>query len=102
MRKQEAHIMENRKLTMFLGLAFVLLFAFAMPAYGGGDAPRISTDELQAMLGSSELVLLDVRTNRDWKKSDKKIVGSVRVDHDDVKSWAGNYGKDQKIILYCA
>ena len=94
--------MKNKKLTTFLGLTFLLLFAFAMPAYGADDAPRISTEELQAMLGSSDLVLLDVRTAKDWKKSDRKIVGSVRVDPIDVSSWAGDYSKDQKIILYCA
>jgi len=94
--------MKDRKLTTFLGLTFLLLFAFAMPAYGADDAPRISTEELQAMLGSSDLVLLDARSARDWKKSDIKIAGSVRIDPDDVNSWAGNYGKDQKIILYCA
>ena len=94
--------MKDRKLTTFLGLTFLLLFAFAMPAYGANDAPRISTEELQAMLGSSDLVLLDVRTAKDWKKSDRKIVGSVRVDPIDVSSWAGDYSKDQKIILYCA
>ena len=94
--------MENRKLTTFLGLAFLLLFAFAIPAYGGGDAPRISTDELQAMLGSSDLVLLDVRTAKDWKKSDQKIAGAIRVDPKDVSSWAGDYDKGQKIVLYCA
>ena len=94
--------MRDGKLRTFLGLTFLLLFAFAMPAYGAGDAPRIGTDELQTMLGSSDFVLLDVRTAKDWKKSDKKIVGAVRVDPKDVKSWAGNYGKEQKIILYCA
>ena len=94
--------MKDRKLTTFLGLTFLLLFAFAIPAYGADDAPRISTEELQAMLGSSDLVLLDARSARDWKKSDIKIAGSVRIDPDDVNSWAGNYGKDQKIILYCA
>ncbi len=94
--------MKNKKLTTFLGLTFLLLFAFALPAYGADDAPRVSTEELQAMLGSSDLVLLDVRTAKDWKKSDRKIVGSVRVDPIDVSSWAGDYSKDQKIILYCA
>jgi rhodanese-related sulfurtransferase len=94
--------MNNGKLTMFLGLAFVLLFAFALPAYGGGEAPRISTEELKTMLGSADLVLLDARTGRDWKKSDIKIVGSVRINPKDVNSWAGDYGKEQKIVLYCA
>lgn len=94
--------MRDRKLTTFLGLTFLLLFAFAIPAYGADDAPRISTEELQAMLGSSDLVLLDARADRDWKKSDIKIAGAVRVDPDDISSWAGDYGKEQKIILYCA
>jgi len=94
--------MRDGKLRTFLGLAFVLLFAFAMPAYGGDEAPRISTEELQAMLGSSDLVLLDVRRAKDWKKSDIKISGAVRVDPKEVGSWADNYAKDQKIILYCA
>ncbi len=94
--------MKNFKPGILLGLAFLLLFAFSLPAYGGDDTPRLSTEELQAMLGSSDLVLLDVRTAKDLKKSDKKIVGAVRVDPKDVKSWAGNYGKDQRIILYCA
>jgi len=94
--------MKDRKLTTFLGLTFLLLFAFAMPAYGADDAPRISTEELQAMLGSSDLVLLDVRRAKDWKKSDIKISGAVRVDPGDISSWAGDYSKEQKIILYCA
>jgi rhodanese-related sulfurtransferase len=94
--------MGNKKLRSFLGLAFLLLFAFAIPAYSADDVPRISTEELKGMLGSGDLVLLDVRTEKDWKKSDKKITGAVRVDPNDVGSWAGNYGKDQKIILYCA
>ena len=94
--------MKNGKLKTFLGLIFLFLFVFAMPAYAGDEAPRISTDELKTMLGSADLVLLDTRTAKDWKKSNIKIVGAVRVDPKDIDSWAGNYGKDQKIILYCA
>ena len=94
--------MRDGKLTTFLGLAFLLLFAFALPAYGGDGAPRISTEELKGMLGSADLVLLDVRTAKDWKKSDIKISGAVRVDPKDVSSWVGNYGKEQEIVLYCA
>ena len=89
-------------LRMSLGLFFMLLFAFSMPAFGGDEAPRISTDQLNDMLDSPDIVLLDVRTEKDWEKSDRKIVGAVRVDPDDVNSWAGNYSRDLKIILYCA
>jgi rhodanese-related sulfurtransferase len=89
-------------LRMTLGLAFMLLFAFTIPTYGADDVPRISTEQLKDLLGSADLALLDVRTEKDWGKSDRKITGAVRVDPDDVNSWAGGYSKDQKIILYCA
>ena len=89
-------------LRVSLGLVFMFLFAFSMPAFGGDEAPRVSTDQLNEMLDNPDLALLDVRTKKDWNKSDRKIVGAVRVDPKGVKSWAGNYSKDQKIILYCA
>jgi rhodanese-related sulfurtransferase len=92
----------KHKLRMTLGLVFMLLIAFTMPVYGAEDVPRISTEQLKDILGNPDLVLLDVRTEKDWGESDRKIVGAVRVDPDDVSSWAGDYTEDQKIILYCA
>ena len=92
----------KHKLRMTLGLAFLLFFAFNMPAYGAEDVSRISAEQLKDVLGSPDLVLLDVRTEKDWEKSDKKIIGAVRVDPNSVNSWAGDYTKDKKIILYCA
>lgn len=90
------------KLRILLGLFFVLLFTFAIPTYGSEDVPRITTEQLNDILDNPVLVLLDVRTKRDWGKSDKKIFGAVRVDSQDVNSWAADYSKDQKIVLYCA
>jgi rhodanese-related sulfurtransferase len=92
----------KHKLRMTLGLVFMLLIAFTMPVYGAEDVPRISTEQLKDILGNPDLILLDVRTEKDWGESDRKIVGAVRVDPDDVSSWAGDYTEDQKIILYCA
>jgi hypothetical protein len=83
---------------MALGLAFLLLFAFTMPTYGEEEVPRISTEQLKDILGSSDLVVLDGRIRKDWKKSDMKIAGAIRVDPHDVSSWAGDFSKDQKMI----
>ena len=94
--------MKKRNWGMFWGLAFVLLFVFVMPAYAADDAPRISVVELNDMLDSPDLVILDVRTKRDWESSSRKVVGAVRVDPNNAGSWAGDYPKDQKIVLYCA
>jgi len=66
------------------------------------DALRISKDELKAKLGSSDVVLIDVRTGSDWEKSDEKIAGAVRMDPAAVDAWATTLPKDKEIILYCA
>jgi rhodanese-related sulfurtransferase len=66
------------------------------------DVPRISKDELKTKLGSSDVVLLDVRAKADWEKSDEKITGAARMDPETVDAWAGTLPKDKEIILYCA
>ena len=92
----------NHKLRLLLVLAFMFLFTLVMPTYGADNVPRMSIEQLNEILGNPNLVLLDVRTEKDWGKSDRKIVGAVRVDPNDVDSWADNYTKDQRIVLYCA
>ena len=92
----------RQKWGIFTGLIIVFLLAFTMQAYGEDDVPRISTEQLKEMLGSSDLVLLDGRIAKEWRKSDKKIIGAIRVDPHDVSSWSGDYSKDQKIVVYCS
>jgi rhodanese-related sulfurtransferase len=66
------------------------------------DVPRVSKDQLKANLGSPGLVLIDVRTESDWKKSNEKITGAVRMDPETVDAWAATLPKEKEIILYCA
>ncbi len=94
--------MKNRRQGFFWGLMFVLLFAFAMPSYGADNVPRISIKELNEIIESPDLVVLDVRIGRDWNNSDRKVVGAVRVNPRRINSWAGDYQTDRKIVLYCA
>ncbi len=92
--------MKKRLLTTAL-LIFLMggiLATFAMSA----DVPRMTRDELKAMLGNPDLVILDVRAKKDWKDSDSKIQGAIREDPDSVKSWAEKYPKDKTFVLYCA
>jgi hypothetical protein len=83
---------------LLIFFVFGMLTAFAKAA----DVPRMTTDELKAMLGNADLVILDVRAKKDWKDSDTKIQGAIREDPDSVKSWAGKYSKDKTFVLYCA
>jgi len=67
----------------------------------GKDVPRMSKEDLKSLLGNLELILLDVRTARDWKKADAKIKGALREDPAEVSSWASRYPKEKTIVLYC-
>jgi rhodanese-related sulfurtransferase len=69
---------------------------------GSTDAPRMTKEELKAMLDNSNLVVMDVRTQQDWKESDLKIKGAVREDPGAVESWANKYPKDKTLVFYCA
>jgi rhodanese-related sulfurtransferase len=66
------------------------------------EVPRITVDELKAELGTPGLIVIDVRRDKDWKTSDRKVVGAVREDASALQKWAGKYSKEQKIVLYCA
>jgi rhodanese-related sulfurtransferase len=66
------------------------------------DAPRITKEELKAMLDNPNLMVMDVRTQRDWKESDLKIKGAAREDPEAVESWANKYPKDKTLVFYCA
>jgi len=85
-------------LKWFVG-ALVLCLACAAAA---ADAPRITKEEAKALLGAPHVVFLDARTGGSWSGSNQKIKGAVRVDPDDVRSWAGSYKKDTRLILYCS
>jgi rhodanese-related sulfurtransferase len=81
---------------VILGLGMFVLQALS------ADAARMTKDELKALLGNSDLVLLDVRSGSDWKDSDLKIQGAIREEPKQIKSWSKKYSKDKTIVLYCA
>ncbi len=81
-------------------LAF-FLFATAVPALAA-DVPIMSKDELKAQLASDKIVILDVRSGRDWSSSEFKIKGAIRAPGKELPKWSSNYEKDKTLILYCA
>ena len=66
------------------------------------DAPRMTKDELKALVGTPDLIILDVRAGSDWMSSDIKIKGALREEPGEIDSWAPKYPKDKIIVLYCA
>jgi len=85
---------------LLLLLAF-FLFAAALPALAA-DVPTMSKDELKAQLASEKIVVLDVRSGRDWSSSEFKIKGAIRAPGSELAKWSANYAKDQTLVLYCA
>ena len=65
-------------------------------------APRMTKDQLKARLGSSDLILLDVRTDKDWSNSAQKIKGAIRLSPKAFEQWAGKYSRNDTLVLYCA
>jgi rhodanese-related sulfurtransferase len=83
-------------------LAAVLIMTGVASHSSAADVLRISKEELRGMLGSPGLVLIDVRTEKEWKKSDKKITGATWEDADELDVWVDKYPKDKTLVLYCS
>jgi rhodanese-related sulfurtransferase len=79
----------------------IAVMVFTATPLMGSSVETMNKDELKALLGSEDLVILDVRTGRDWSTSEFKIQGAVRPEGD-VVAVAGNYTKDHTFVLYCA
>ena len=80
---------------------FIILMVLAATPLIAASVPTLDKDELKSMLGSKDLVVLDVRQGRDWSTSEFKIKDALRVDDGDL-SVAMNYPKETTIVLYCA
>ena len=81
-------------------LAFMMAGFFSIPHASGDDSPRISIEKLQALLGSPDLSILDVRIEKHWNSSDIKVKGAVREKPSEFDAWADKYPKDKTIVLY--
>jgi rhodanese-related sulfurtransferase len=66
------------------------------------QAPRITAEELAAKLGSPDLVVVDVRTGKDWDAGKTKIKGAARQDPRAAADWAKTYDRSKLYVLYCA
>jgi rhodanese-related sulfurtransferase len=80
---------------------FLVLSLLTVPSIFAASVITIDKDELKSLLGTDNLVILDVRISRDWNSSNKKIKGAVRMDGFDLPLLE-KYPKDTPLVLYCA
>ena len=92
------------KRAMPWGLIFVfVLFGCLREVVPEPGVPRMTKEEVKALLGNPDVVIIDVRSPDDWNRSKEKIAGAVREDPEkEIKSWAMRYPKDKTLIFYCA
>lgn len=79
----------------------LLIMLFSVVPVFSGSVDKMNKDELKSLLGSETLVILDVRTGRDWSTSEFKIKDAIRVEGKDLSA-ASNFTKDHTFVLYCA
>ena len=78
----------------------VIASCFTVASAASIEVPRISVEQTKQMLGSPEVVLIDVRTAKTWWRSRTKILSAVREEIGSEKKWAGKYPKDKTLIFY--
>ncbi len=86
------------RLLTFL-IAFSLLFSVNALASG---VQIMTKEELKPLIGTEDVVVLDVRAGRDWSNSEFKIQGAMRTAAGDFDDWSMKLDKGKKIVLYCA
>ena len=90
--------MKSRLLPLMIFI-FLMVGVFTTSVLSA-DAPRMTKEELKALLGQPDLIIIDVRTGSDWTASDLKIMGSVREDPYAIAPWTNKYPKDKTLVLY--
>jgi len=62
----------------------------------------VGKEELLSILDERGLIIFDARYSKDWRRSDRKIRGAIRLDASEVEQLEGFYLPTQKIVIYCA
>jgi hypothetical protein len=92
----------GRKLALLFIVIMAALVTWSATGFTSGkeDIPRMKVEELKSLLGSPDVVVLDVRLGGEI--APKRILGSVFENPEKVDAWSSKYPKRKKIVLYCS
>lgn len=79
---------------------FALLLIGAGETPPEGKAPKMTKEQLKSLLGSKDLVLIDVRLDEQWRFSNRKIPGAVHESPAIPSEWMDKYPRDKTIVFY--
>ncbi len=93
----------HRKMQMLLyGVLLISLLGCVQKFSTEDRTPRVTKEELLAMMDRPEVVIIDVRKESVWRTGNMRIKGSVREDsNQDPRTWAGKYSHDKMLVFYC-
>ena len=93
----------RRLLNVLASVCTLAVLAMLPPPAMAEEVSRMTKEELKALLGNPDAIILDVRAGFDWEDSEWKIPGAIREDpKKEVQSWADKYPKEKTLVLYCA
>ena len=91
---------EGRFMKVFIVALSVAMLGVFAAATIASEVTRISVEELKAMLGNPDVIILDVDREGNWEDRDRKILGAVRENPKEIESWSHKYPKDKTLVLY--
>jgi hypothetical protein len=92
--------MMKRFLALFLASVVLSLCVGPAMAVSASDAPRMTKEQLKPLLGSPDVIILDVRSAPDYNGSQEKIKGAVREEPGNMKALLSKYPNDKTLVLY--
>ncbi len=94
--------MKIRKFTsgLFFLLSVIIVSTWLIAPVSAKSVGIITKEELKKELEDADLVIMDVRSGKDWKSSEFKIQGAVRTNPKEFTSWGTSFDKDKKLVLY--
>ncbi|NIQ37628.1 MAG: hypothetical protein GTN81_03440 [Proteobacteria bacterium] len=92
--------MKGRSLRILAAGLVLAIIGMSIVTAMATEASRMSKEDLKAMLGDPDLVIVDVHLGRDWEESTRKIEGAIRENPKEIESWADKYSQDKTIVLY--
>ena len=92
----------QRRTTLTVLVSLTLMGLLLQAAVAQSAVATMTKEDLRAKLESPGVVIIDVRLGKDWKASEEKIKGAMRVDPAEVERVATEYPKDTTLVFYCA
>jgi thiosulfate sulfurtransferase len=82
-------------------LTLVVLASITLAGQAIRNVPRISIDELKALMDQKAVLIIDVRDPESFAKG--RIPGSVNIDYTQILKEGGKFAGEQRaIVTYCA